>query len=238
MYEDTSSEVINESSTQKAGVLALREEMDSKNRDGLSLPEMQESQVERPKRKKNRMKADPEKRFWKFVYKTKSCWLWTGSISQGYGKFWDQKHFRAHRWSYEKFVGPIPEGLILDHLCRNPRCVNPSHLEPVTTKENIRRGFGVAGVNFRKTHCDHGHEFNEFNTVFVPRGRGCRTCYIERKRKVREALRGDRPKWKHVNHRALRTHCKRNLHELEGANLMSKRQCRACRNMLRRERGY
>lgn len=71
-----------------------------------------------------------------------SCWFWTGFLRGGYGRMKDEtgRLTEAHRVSYECFVGKIPEGLVLDHLCRNRDCVNPEHLEPVTTKENIRRG--------------------------------------------------------------------------------------------------
>lgn len=73
------------------------------------------------------------------------CWLWTASLTHnGYGKFWvDGAVVRAHRWIYEQLVGPIPDGLHLDHVhergCRSRRCVNPAHLEPVTNEENQRR---------------------------------------------------------------------------------------------------
>jgi hypothetical protein len=83
-----------------------------------------------------------EERFWAKVNKTETCWLWTGAKHEkGYGllKVAGQMH-RAHRFVYELLVGPIPEGLSLDHLCRVRNCVNPNHLEPVTTGENIRRG--------------------------------------------------------------------------------------------------
>lgn len=69
------------------------------------------------------------------------CWLWSGALHNGYGGFFaDGQRWRVHRWSYEFLVGPIPEGLHLDHLCRVRHCVNPAHLEPVTNQENIRRG--------------------------------------------------------------------------------------------------
>jgi hypothetical protein len=69
------------------------------------------------------------------------CWSWTGARSAGYGSFnpGGQRPVKAYRWSYEYFVGPIPDGLVLDHLCCNPPCVNPDHLEPVTSGENVRR---------------------------------------------------------------------------------------------------
>jgi hypothetical protein len=69
----------------------------------------------------------------------------------------------AHRISYEHFVGPIPKGLFIDHLCRMRACVNPGHLEPVTTLENARRGDGGSN-NRRKTHCTRGHEYSDENT--------------------------------------------------------------------------
>jgi HNH endonuclease len=65
------------------------------------------------------------------------CWRWTGDVSvRGYGRI---KRRAAHRVSYELFVGPIPAGMTIDHLCFNTRCVNPAHLEPVTAEENLRR---------------------------------------------------------------------------------------------------
>ena len=83
-------------------------------------------------------------RFLMKVEKTPTCWLWTAAKQQGgYGMFGaknTKKVVAAHRWSYEHFVGPIPKGMQIDHLCRVRHCVNPAHLEPVTPKENLRRG--------------------------------------------------------------------------------------------------
>src|SRR5262249_41065983 len=89
-------------------------------------------------------KIAPEIRFWKFVNRTETCWLWTGCKNRyGYGKFnagaKTRPNIRAHRYAYEIFIGKIPDGLTIDHLCRNTSCVNPVHLEAVTVSENVRR---------------------------------------------------------------------------------------------------
>ncbi len=119
-------------------------------------------------------------RFWSKVQFTDTCWLWTGATrgSRGYGDFaLDTKHnVRAHRWAYEFCTGPIPADLEPDHLCRVRHCVNPDHLEAVTHRENTLRGIGWAGTHARKTHCIHGHSFDEENTIRVPNGRECREC--------------------------------------------------------------
>jgi hypothetical protein len=123
------------------------------------------------------------------------CWLWVGWVEPtGYGVFQlAYKRLRAHRWSYEHFVGPIPEGLVLDHLCRVTNCVNPAHLEPVTNRENVLRGESPLARNARKTHCKRGHEFTSENTIPVivggNPGRACRACRRDRVRTDERARR-------------------------------------------------
>lgn len=106
------------------------------------------------------------------------CWIWTGTYTgTGYGQTrLNGKRCRAHRAVYSLLVGPIPEGLNLDHLCRVRKCVNPYHLEVVTQSVNVQRGEGIAGRNQRKTHCKNGHEFTVSNTMKNGNGRRCKTC--------------------------------------------------------------
>lgn len=120
-----------------------------------------------------------EERFWAKVQKTESCWLWAASLhGGGYGQFfWDGRKQLAHRLAYELLVGPIPEDLTIDHLCRVRRCVNPSHMEPVTRAENVLRGVGIAAQRARQTSCTHEHPFTPENTYFTPKGtRVCIAC--------------------------------------------------------------
>jgi hypothetical protein len=116
-------------------------------------------------------------RFWSKVDASGVCWEWTASDdgAKGYGRF---DHQSAHRWAYEFLVGPIPEGMTLDHLCLNKRCVNPDHLEVVTAGVNTLRGGSVAAVNARKTHCPAGHPYEGDNLrVYIrPSGHAMRTC--------------------------------------------------------------
>ena len=139
----------------------------------------------------NRKGPLPE-RFWQRVDKTGDCWLWTGHTGRGYGRLTVHgKYTMAHRYAYELLVGPIPEGLTLDHLCRNRACVNPAHLEPVTNRENILRGEGAAAKAARRTHCPAGHSYDRItSTTGVRRCRQCerdgqyRRYWAKRKRQA------------------------------------------------------
>jgi len=103
------------------------------------------------------------------------CWLYLGPFNpQGYGIYCMKM---AHRLAYESFVGPIPDGLTIDHLCRTRHCINPRHLEPVTNKENVLRGESLSAINAKKTHCPKGHPYFGKNLLIRPAGsRSCRAC--------------------------------------------------------------
>lgn len=121
-------------------------------------------------------------RFLDKIDQTTNHWIWTGGLGDhGYGVFWDGERFiGAHCFSYELFVGPIPNGLVIDHSCRNHACVTPSCMEPVTNRENILRGVGPTAINARKTHCVRGHELVAENLYSSGSGRQCKLCHRER----------------------------------------------------------
>jgi hypothetical protein len=126
----------------------------------------------------------------KIVVSESDCWMWKGTISDGgYAHVvWtgSPNTRRVHRIVYQLLVGPIPSGLTLDHLCRVKSCVNPSHLEPVTMKENNLRSMSLSAINARKTHCIRGHDLNNPDLVYRRRGwRDCTICRLLRQDRIR-----------------------------------------------------
>jgi hypothetical protein len=136
-----------------------------------------------------------EERFWQYVNKTDDCWLWTGATSHGYGNFYLPREGRtttqiqAHVFAYQTLRGPVPEGLVIDHLCRTKRCVRPDHLDPVTQQLNVIRG-DVARV-LRENTCRHGHEYTPENTHINRKGaKVCRICMRASQARYRAKVRG------------------------------------------------
>ncbi len=130
-------------------------------------------------------------RFWSKVRvpDENGCLNWIGTKGRGYGRFWfNRRTVMAHRWLYEYLVAPVPDELELDHLCRNPGCVNPNHLEPVTPSTNVLRG-NTPRVNRErirpmKIFCKQGHQLTPSNVrIYVRRdgtvARVCRKCGLE-----------------------------------------------------------
>lgn len=122
-------------------------------------------------------------RFWARVVRGDACWHWTGGkTGKGYGAFHvGGRTLGAHRVAYEALVGPVPDGLVLDHVrargCTSRACVNPAHLEPVTDGTNVLRGDSVSAVNARKEECRLGHPLAGDNLYVKPNGRRvCKAC--------------------------------------------------------------
>lgn len=136
---------------------------------------------------------DPEWLFWQKVDKDGPihpdlgpCWEWTGYVAKhGYGKVVrGSVEFYTHRVAYEMEVGPIPDDLVIDHLCRNTICVRPSHLEAVPSGINVLRGESPLAKNARKTHCKRGHLLDGGNVTYRKEGRVCAVCRRERDRRA------------------------------------------------------
>jgi len=125
------------------------------------------------------------------LFVTEGCWLWTAGKSAGYGRsrYERGKTRRAHRRVYELLIGPVPEGLELDHLCRNRACCNPWHLEPVTHRENILRGESPMALCAKKTTCVAGHPFSKHGHINVRGDRVCLVCDAIRARNYRRRTR-------------------------------------------------
>lgn len=187
------------------------------------------------------------------------CWHWTGHLdAHGYGRMKVNRLQKlVHREAYQAFVGPIPDGLPLDHVCHSNdltclggdtclhrRCMNPEHLEAVTTQVNLLRGRGFVARYAAQTHCLQGHEFNAENTLIDSLGRrGCRSCGRDRKRNqvVSDEERERRRLWwaayrlhgptKRRSDHGLKTHCPQG-HDYDEANTRieasGRRACRAC----------
>lgn len=106
-----------------------------------------------------------------------SCHIWIGALSEkGYGSFFNERNQSAHTWLWTEVNGPIPQGMVPDHLCRVRACVNLNHLEIVTNGENTLRGMSFSAVNKRKTHCNDGHELTPENCYDYTDRRHCKIC--------------------------------------------------------------
>ena len=139
------------------------------------------------------MRKSPDERFdskWREDAAT-GCHVWiAGKDGHGYGAFsYLYRTVGAHRFAWERVNGPIPRGMYVDHMCRNPACVNPAHLRIVTPRQNtMENSVAPAFLNANKTHCPRGHPYDEVNTLVCQGRRFCRTCMRERER-VKRALR-------------------------------------------------
>lgn len=176
-------------------------------------------------------------------YEGTVCWNWTDfKDKDGYGKFsFNGKSRIAHRISYELHLGKIPDGLTLDHLCRNTSCINPIHLEPTTSKENTMRGISPSAKNAAKTHCKRGHEYTPQNTWIVNsvsgKGRVCKICNRMRERELYKSQQEDLGKTVGP-HGSAKTHCKKG-HEFTEENTyitpLGRRQCNECQKQRKKK---
>lgn len=132
-------------------------------------------------------------RFWSKVRKTSNCWIWEAALNDaGYGLFGSPAGYSklAHRFAYQALIGPVPGNMPLDHLCRNRRCVNPVHLEPVSLEENKRRGLQYRIRNGMDDSCINGHKYTPENTYWNPnkphdfRCRACKPMHYTKDREV------------------------------------------------------
>jgi hypothetical protein len=129
-------------------------------------------------------------RFWSKVDKTDLCWNWTAGLdAYGYGQFrYEGKTMKAHRLAWLFVNNNIDDNLSIDHICRNRKCVNPSHMELVTRGENVRRGKGADHWR-NKTHCPSGHKYDDENTAIYSGRRNCKTCRREKYHEMKKLKR-------------------------------------------------
>lgn len=125
-----------------------------------------------------------------FTVDDDGCFVWQGAVDRrdGYGRFYDGsgKTQTAYGFAWKYYCGEVPSGMVLDHICRNRRCVNHTHLRVVTSSENVLIGVGVTAVNAAKTHCAHGHPLSGGNLYVRPNGeRDCRECRLQASRRHR-----------------------------------------------------
>lgn len=180
-----------------------------------------------------------EARFWAKVHKTDGCWLWQAYVkSNGYGALGRGRRGKgmalAHRMAWELTNGPIPEGMTIDHLCKNRRCVNPAHLEVVSRGENTLRSSGPSAVNATKTHCIRGHSL-EGARITAEGFRDCRECNKLEQRERRRKSAAD--EGRAINRpNSEKTVCKHG-HSLADAYVSKgHRYCRTCTLAKRRKR--
>lgn len=156
-------------------------------------------------------------RFWEKVDERSEddCWAFSDLNHAGYGRLWfrspssQQACVLAHVFSYEIHVGPVPEGLELDHTCRNRACVNPTHLEPVTHAENMRRGQAPSMLLRHANRCAQGHDLSEPDNYFFYRGvKNCKVCNRRRDRQSRLRNKGNYQHLAHPSHTAYQRGCR------------------------------
>jgi hypothetical protein len=129
------------------------------------------------------------KRFNNRWVKSGDCYLWQGYLDKdGYGTFFFRKlNRRAHRVSYYMFVGDIPDGMVIDHICAKRNCVNPAHLRVLTPRENSLDSRGIGAQNARKTHCKYGHPFDRK----YGKQRYCSICSNEKSKRLQAKWRSE-----------------------------------------------